>query len=437
MSFNIALTGISAASTDLSTISNNIANNATTGFKRSRAEFADVYAESTFSSASSTTGQGVRVTDIRQEHNQGDLQMTDRNLDLAVEGLGMFRMDDNGTALYTRSGNFSLDREGFIVDNQGNNLTGFGVDANAEILPIIGDLQIDYSDLPTSQSSRIDLIANLDSDAEVPGETYDPVTGDAVTDSATAFNVTDPASYNFQASTLVYDSLGSPEVANTYFQKNNGTDWTAFTYVGDQYVSVAGATGADNGTEPKGVKLVFGTTGTLDNSLSDTTDDGTFITEAYDPASGSAAPMALTFNFGKVATSNNEFGVNSISQDGFAAGRLEDFDIASDGVIYGRYTNGESQAMGQVVLSNFTNESGLRQIGNTNWTETYASGAPATGAPGSASLGNLQSGTLEGSNVDITQELVSMITAQRSFQANAKVISTGDTLTQTVINLGR
>ncbi len=168
MTFEIALSGINAASTELNTISNNIANNATTGFKRSRAEFADVYAQNTFTSNHSTGGQGVRVANIRQDHTQGDMQFTDRNLDLAVEGNGLFRLEDNGSALYTRSGNFGLDKEGFIVNSGGNKLTGYGVDSENEITPIITDLQIDYSDLKAKPSTQVTLSANLDATAEVP-----------------------------------------------------------------------------------------------------------------------------------------------------------------------------------------------------------------------------------------------------------------------------
>ena len=147
--------------------------------------------------------------------------------------------------------------------------------------------------------------------------------------------------------------------------------------------------------------------------------------------------MALTIDVGDITQFDNAFGVNRIVQNGFSAGRLEDFDIDPDGIIFGRFTNGQAKQMGQITLSAFPISSGLRQVGDTSWNETFASCAPATGAPGTASLGNLQAGSLEGSNVDITQELVSMISAQRSFQANAQVISTGDTLTQTVINIRR
>ncbi|MGQ7848508.1 flagellar hook protein FlgE [Granulosicoccus sp. 3-233] len=418
MTFQIALTGINAASTELNTISNNIANNATTGFKRSRAEFADVYATSASSSSSSTVGQGVRVANIRQEHTQGDMLFTERNLDLAVEGLGMFRLDDDGTALYTRSGNFGLDQDGYLVNTQGNRLQGYSVDSNAEIVPIVTDLQIDYTDLQPNRSTNVELIANLDSKAQAP-----VITDDLGNQTLVPFDVNDSSTYNFSTSTLVYDSLGSAEVANVYFQKGTDTSWNAYTFVGDQEVSDAG-----------GVQLNFDESGMLTNIDGGST---TFESNQYTPASGGAAAMTLSFNFGDITQFDDAFGVNRISQDGFSAGRLEDFDVDSTGIIFGRFSNGQAKTMGQVTLSNFANESGLRQVGTTSWTETFTSGEPATGAPGSASLGKLQSGALEGSNVDITQELVSMIGAQRSFQANAQVISTGDTLTQTVINIRR
>ncbi len=417
MTFEIALTGINAASTELNTISNNIANNATTGFKRSRAEFADVYAQSALGSSGVTTGSGVRVSNVRQEHTQGDMLFTDRNLDLAVEGLGMFRLDDNGSAIYTRAGNFGLDNEGYLVNTRGNKLTGFGVDANAAILPITRELQIDYTDLQPNKSSRVELMANLDSKALVPGISADG------SGTALAFDVSDPTTYNFSTSTVVYDSLGTSDVANLFFQKSTPTSWMAYPYVGTQLVS------------PGGVELTFDSSGTLEGLNGGT--ETTFTSIPYTPQSGGAAEMSLNFDLGEITQFDDNFGVNRISQDGFAAGRLENFDVDSEGVIYGRFSNGQAKTMGQVTLSNFANESGLRQVGTTSWSETSASGEPATGAPGSASLGKVQSGALEGSNVDITNELVSMITAQRSFQANAKVISTGDTLTQTVINIGR
>jgi flagellar hook protein FlgE len=407
MTFQIALTGINAASTELDSISNNIANNATTGFKRSRVEFSDVYALSTFGGAAPSVGQGVRVTNIRQEFGQGDLQFTNRNLDLAVEGLGMFRMEENGNAVYTRSGNFGLDREGYLVSGSGLKLTGFGVNQDDEIQPIITELRVDYTDLEPKTSTSIDLAMNLDIKSPV----------------LAPFDVNDPDTFNFSTSVTVYDSLGSSQLANVYFKKDAPNTWSTFTFVDGVEVNQVG-----------GDELTFDAAGKLVGLNGGT--GSTFTTNTFTPLSD-AQPMALTFDVGEISQFDNAFGVNRIVQDGFGAGRLEDFDIDPSGIIFGRFSNGQAKKMGQVTLTNFPNTGGLKQAGSTSWTETFASGEPATGAPGTASLGTLQAGALEGSNVDITKELVAMIGAQRSFQANAQVISTGDTLTQTVINIRR
>ena len=407
MTFDIALTGINAASTQLETISNNIANNATTGFKRSRAEFADVYAVSTFGATNPAVGQGVRVSGIKQQFQQGDTTFTNNNLDLSIEGLGMFRLQDNGKPVYTRAGNFGLDREGYIVNASGHRLTGYRTNNEDQIEPIIDDLRIDYADLQPQQSETVELSMNLDIKAPV----------------LPAFDVTDSGTFNFSTSTTVYDTLGSPQLANVYFHKDAPNTWSAFTFVDGQEISQLG-----------GDELVFDTSGVIQTVNGATT--GTFTTNTFTPVSN-ALPMDLTFDVREITQFDNAFGVNRIVQDGYAAGRLEDFDVDPSGIIFGRFSNGQAKQMGQITLTSFPNANGLRQIGDTSWTETFASGEPATGAPGSASLGGLQAGSLEGSNVDITQELVSMIGAQRSFQANAQVISTGDTLTQTVINIRR
>jgi len=407
MTFDIALTGLNAASADLEVVSNNIANNATTGFKRSRAEFADVYATSALGVASNAIGEGVRVANIRQEFTQGDVTFTDNNLDLSISGEGFFRMDDNGSTVYSRAGTFGLDREGNIINAYGQTLTGYTADSTGAITPVINNLRIDPSDLSPQATTSVELSMNLDNTATVPG----------------AFDVNDSSTYNFTTSTTIYDSLGTAHVASMYFHKDAANDWTSYLYVGGNEVSQPGG---DNITfNPDGsLDLVNGGTGT------------TITTTAFTPAVG-VTPMTVTFDVGAISQFNNPFGVNQIVQDGYSSGRLNDVDIDATGVIYGRYSNGQSKALGQIVLTNFPNPQGLRQVGNTSWAETYGSGVAATGVPGSASLGMVQSGSLEESNVDITAELVAMISAQRSFQANAQVISTADTLTQTVINMRR
>ena len=407
MTFDIALTGINAASTQLDTISNNIANNATTGFKRSRSEFADVYAVSTFGATNPAVGQGVRISGIRQEFQQGDTTFTNNNLDISIEGQGMFRLQDNGNPIYTRAGNFGLDREGYIVNSSGHRLTGYRTNDDDQIEPIIDDLRVDYSDLQPQPTTAVELAMNLD----IKDDVLPP------------FDVTDASTFNFSTSTTVYDSLGASQLTNVYFHKDAPNTWSAYTYVDGAEVSQIG-----------GDELSFDSSGIL--QAVNGTAGGSFTTNSFTPASN-AAPMALTFDMSAVTHFDNGFAVNRIVQDGYAAGRLEDFDVDPSGTIFGRFSNGQAKTMGQVTLTSFPNMQGLRQIGDTSWTETFASGEPATGEPGTASLGQLQAGSLEGSNVDITQELVSMIGAQRSFQANAQVISTGDTLTQTVINIRR
>ena len=407
MTFDIALTGINAASTQLDTISNNIANNATTGFKRSRSEFADVYAVSTFGATNPAVGQGVRISGIRQEFQQGDTTFTNNNLDISIEGQGMFRLQDNGNPIYTRAGNFGLDREGYIVNSSGHRLTGYRTNDDDQIEPIIDDLRVDYSDLQPQPTTAVELAMNLD----IKDDVLPP------------FDVTDASTFNFSTSTTVYDSLGASQLTNVYFHKDAPNTWSAYTYVDGAEVSQIG-----------GDELSFDSSGIL--QAVNGTAGGSFTTNSFTPASN-AAPMALTFDMSAVTQFDNGFGVNRIVQDGYAAGRLEDFDVDPSGTIFGRFSNGQAKTMGQVTLTSFPNMQGLRQIGDTSWTETFASGEPATGEPGTASLGQLQAGSLEGSNVDITQGLVSMIGAQRSFQANAQVISTGDTLTQTVINIRR
>ncbi len=407
MTFDIALTGLNAASAELDVISNNIANNATSGFKRSSAEFSDVYAVSTLGYSNVSIGQGVQVSSIDQEFTQGDINFTNNNLDLSVSGEGLFRMSNNGSTIYTRSGTFGLDREGFIVNGQGNRLTGFTTDAANNILPIMQDLQIDYADLSPQATENIDLSVNLNVNADI----------------LQPFDVNDSSTANFSTSATVYDSLGSSQVATIYFHKDTPNSWTSYTYIDGSEIS-----------QPGGDEITFDSTGAIQTVNGSA--NNTFGTSTFAPQSG-ATPMSLTFTMNGLTQFDSPFGVNQIVQDGYATGRLSDLDIDSSGIIFGRYTNGQAKTMGQITLSNFPNMQGLRQVGNSSWTESFSSGEAATGTPGSASLGLIQSGSLEQSNVDLTQELVAMIGAQRSFQANAQVISTGDTLTQTVINIRR
>ncbi len=406
MSFSTALSGLNAAQTNLDVISNNIANSNTTGFKRSRAEFADIYATSQSGLPKDTAGKGVRVVAIAQQFAQGDIEFTDNNLDLAISGKGFFRLSDNGSTVYSRAGAFSLDRNGYIVNSANQRLTGYQPDATGAITAAIGDLQVSFADAMPQASTLITLGANLDATETVP----------------IPFNVADATSYNHATSTTLYDSLGTSHVSTLYFRKSAVNSWEVYSFVDGNQVSA----GADT--------LTFDNLGQL-NTVNGA--PGTIYTvPAYNPGNG-AANLNLTVDVAQLTQYGSGFGINSLTQDGYPTGRLTSIDIDETGVVLARFSNGRFGTLGQVVLSNFANVNGLRPEGDNGFSETFSSGGATTAAPGSTNLGLLQAGGLELSNVDLTKELVDMITAQRAFQANARVISTAGEITQTVINLNR
>lgn len=407
MPFDIALTGLNAASSQLETISNNIANSNTSGFKRSRVEFADLYPVSNLGVTQNQTGLGVQIADISQQFSQGELTFTDNNLDLSISGRGFFRVSDNGTVAYSRAGAFGIDQSGFVVNNLGHRLTGFQTDSSDQITGALGDLRIDTADQPPRATTDMGIAVNLK--ASEPALPAFAVTPDGP----------DPSTYNHSTSTSIYDSLGAEHLASFYYRKSADNEWESYAFVDGAQVA-----GPD--------VLQFNGSGRLDtiNGAAATT----VSAPAFNPGGG-ADPMNLTLDYANISQFGAIFGVSSLSQDGFTTGQLSSVDIDASGVLFARYSNGQASAMGQIALSNFSNTQGLRQLGNTNWAESFASGAALTGAPGSSDLGLVQSGALEDSNVDITAELVHMITAQRSFQANAQVISTADDITQTIINI--
>ncbi|HFD79959.1 MAG TPA: flagellar hook protein FlgE [Gammaproteobacteria bacterium] len=401
MPFRTALSGLNAASANLRIIGNNVANASTTGFKESRAEFADIFATSNLGVAANAIGTGVRVSSVAQQFTQGNIEFTDNNLDLAISGQGFFMLDDNGINVFTRAGAFGVDRDGYVVNNQQQKLTIFQADSSGNITGATGPLQLDRSDIAPAATTQIDVQANLDASATVP---------------TVAFNPSDASSYNNSTSLTVYDSLGSPHLQTMYFRKAADNQW-------DTYVSVDGS--LLNGGAAVG-------TVTFDNAGAIT--GGSPIALNFTPTGGAAA-MNVSVDFTNTSQYGSPFSVNALVQDGYATGRLSGIDISDTGVITSRFTNGQSRTLGQVAIATFNNPQGLRQLGDTGWAETYDSGAPLVGGPGTGAAGLIQSGALEGSNVDLTEELVNMITAQRNFQANAQVITTADTITQTIINI--
>lgn len=417
MPFNIALSGLNAASTDLEVTGNNIANSATNGFKESRAEFADLYASAIQDTSSNAVGQGARVAKVAQQFGQGSIDFTSNNLDLAISGQGFFVLEaTDGTQQYTRAGAYSVDRDGYVINHASDRLQVYGAATGVGGVTtfntgVLQDLQLPTTPSAPAASTMVTAAVNLDSQQSVP---------------TIAFNPANPASYNGSTSATVYDSLGNAHTSTMYFRKSGANAWEQHYYVDGAEVPPSGQAAGTPFT------LGFDATGALTsvNGAAATS----AVASAYNPGNG-AAPINLTMDFVGTTQYGSSFAVNNLSQDGYTSGRLAGVDIDTEGVIFARYTNGQSSALGKVALAKFNNQQGLRQVGDTSWTESFSSGTPQLGEAGTSSFGQIQSGALEASNVDIASQLVNLITAQRNFQANAEVISTADSITQTVINI--
>jgi flagellar hook protein FlgE len=507
MSFQQGLSGLNGAAKSLDVIGNNIANASTVGFKGSTTQFADVYARSLNGAGGTQAGIGVAVAGIAQQFTQGNIETSNNPLDIAINGSGFFRTTTSGVTQYTRNGQFSLDKNGFLVTPQGANLTGYPVGPNNQILAgSPSPLQINTNDLKPVPTSKVDTALNLDSRVDPP--TNYP------------FNADDPTTYNKQTPVDVYDTLGNPHVLSLYYVKTGAGTWDV--YAGSDgteltNVNVAGAGQKDTtvldarqawldatkavppnstdiaaklkdytdknmnavltaataaGASPEtiaAIKAAAGSAGTTAGYTPDQVDAD--ITAAvkvpgipvghlnFDtngalsavlmspqtlplninlpiyPPTGARDSLAIKLNF----TGTTQYGADTsekkTTQDGYTAGHLQRFSAGADGVILGQYSNGQTKPLGQIVLANFTNPNGLEPLGNNSFAETSASGTPMVGTPDTGSLGVLQSSAVEASNVDLTAELVNMITAQRVYQANAQTIKTQDSVMQTLVSL--
>ncbi|GGE84671.1 flagellar hook protein FlgE [Massilia psychrophila] len=510
MSFQQGLSGLNGAAKSLDVIGNNIANASTVGFKGSQAQFADVYANSLNGAGGNQAGIGTKVSQIAQQFTQGNVESSNNPLDIAINGAGFFRTSVAGATQYSRNGQFSLDKEGYMVNAQGAKLTGFSASASGAILagsPI--PLMINTADLKPVATTRVDTELNLDSGSKPP---VNP-----------AFNANDPTSYNKQTSIDVFDTLGNPHVLSTFYVKtsagqwdiyaaNDGTeitnlkvaaaaqgtgepfdavntaraDWVKestaqppepdkvaaalLNYAEKAAVLVVAAADAAGGSPAQKTaqrdaindaasrsgkavgntpdmvdkdiaravsvpakavgRLVFDTNGTLSTALMPQT-----VAVPIFPPTGATGMLPINLGF----TGSTQYGAanseKKSTQDGYTAGQLQRFAAGSDGIILGQYSNGQSHALGQIVLANFANPNGLSPLGNNAWAETSNSGVPLIGTPSAGSLGVLQSSAVENSSVDLTAELVNMITAQRVYQANAQTIKTQDSVLQTLVNL--
>ncbi|WP_203300959.1 flagellar hook protein FlgE [Marinobacter sediminum] len=616
MAFNTGLSGLRAASVDLDVTGNNIANASTVGFKGSKAQFGDLYASGFLGAGNSPVGDGVRVQDVKQSFSQGNVSFTDSGLDMAISGDGFFILNNGGETRYSRAGQFGIDKDGFVTNNQGMRVQGFTADDNGNLSGIRGDLQIDSDNLAPRRTTNLVSDLNLDSRepvlevrgtnvqtgqpdpdnqyaaetvrftqadgstnvvnipanssaADVAGLlgsvenvsasarttfTFSPaivdgraytVQGESFTASASStqtplqslidqinnssldsvfasdvggelqliesqgrdilfqdgsspavsqtgalsitlgrdidppvddgsggtplflstsgtdvspfvtneFDPQDQRTYNHATSTTVYDSLGNSHELTQFFVKDpapgNGvgqSQWSIYVEIdGEMVPDISSgqqpftATFNQNGSlesvngDPSGEIFVTGWTPKDPNGDANGADGppGAGVTEITEPPSSSA----FVINLGGTTQFGASFGVNDQKQDGYTTGRLSGLDVSDTGVIFARYTNGQSQSLGQVALASFNNTNGLSPVGDTSWVETFESGQPIFGAPDTGTLGSIQASSVEESNVDLSAELVNLIIAQRNYQANAKTIETSDAVTQTIINL--
>ena len=507
MSFQQGLSGLNGAAKSLDVIGNNIANASTVGFKGAQAQFADVYASSLNGAGGVTAGIGTKVSTIAQQFTQGNIESSNNALDVAINGQGFFRTVSSGMVQYSRNGQFSLDKEGYMTNAQGAKLTGYSTGPSGEILagaPV--PVQISTSDIKPVSTTKVAIEMNLDSRVSAP--------------SVFPFDASDPNSYNKQSPVDVYDTLGNPHVLSTFYVKNaaqpgtwdvyaanDGTEvtnlkvaqasqadpasvaardaWNAATqavppvaatiaaaltaYAAAATAAVSSAAGAAGGAGSQAAIVAAGTdaakvagytpeqidkailgavkvtpvpVGTLrfdENgalSAANTLNAGKFgLDLPIYPSTGSEPTQTLEIAYTGTTQYGSATSDKKLLQDGYTAGHLQRFSIGKEGIILGQYSNGQSKPLGQVVLANFANANGLEPLGNNAWAESANSGTPLVGTPNSGSFGVMQSSAVETSNVDLTAELVNMITAQRVYQANAQTIKTQDSVLQTLVSL--
>ena len=415
MTFYTSLSGLQAAQADMSTISNNLANVSTNGFKKSTTDFADVIASSLAADPTKAVGSGVVVKDTRQQFTEGNLQTTGSSLDLAVSGDGFFAVKTNGAnaaVAYTRNGAFQVDPTTHnVVDAQGSVLQVYPVDADGNATATGADgmvgLQLPETSGTPVPTSNVALGVNFSTSATAPTGTFDP---------------TNSSTYNNSASTTVYDSAGKAMTMTSYFVRDAAPNsWSVYSYVGNQQLTTGGSTAPTNVT--------------LDATGAITSPATPISYDSFTPSTGGAAQTVALDLSGSTARSTT-FSVASRSQDGKSVGELAGVTVDGSGVVKANFSNGDTLALGKVALANFTNPTGLRQLGTSYWSASGISGQATMGSANENGFGSLMSGTLEGSNVDMTEELVNLIAAQRNFQANAKALDTANQISQTIFNMG-
>jgi len=412
MSLSVELSGLQVAQTDLDTIGNNIANVNSIGFKGATPNFTDVYATSLAGAAGSSQGLGAAASSVSQLFTEGTISQTGNPLDVAIDGSGFFEVQSGSGILYSRDGSLQLNAAGYLTNDTGALIMGYAAPvsgSNATQSGPVQPIQINESNIAPTATSKLSLDVNL------------PSSDSLIDTTTTPFSVTNSLSYNESTTSTVYDSLGSSHTLTTFFTQVSGsgsppqwqTHWELSNSNGQMVASGAGAT------------LTFNASGAL---------TGGSATISANLNNGSD-PLAIAQTFTGTTLSSLSFGVNSLDDNGAPGGQFAGLDISSNGNVVAQYTNGATKVMGTIALANFTNPEGLAATTNNDWQATTASGNPVTNAPGTGVLGTLQSNALEGSNVDLSTQLVNLIVAQQAYQANVQGINVDQQDVQKLLTL--
>ncbi|MFA0088749.1 flagellar hook protein FlgE [Vibrio sp. 10N.261.51.F12] len=430
----VSLSGLSSAQLDLNTTSNNIANANTFGFKESRAEFGDVYSNSLFTNSKTTPGGGVQPSKIAQQFHEGSSVSTNNPMDLRISGTGFFAVSKERLVPQqneiTRNGAFHLNKDSYMVTSNDEFLLGYEVnkDTNEVVSYEPKPINVPPEFGKPKQTANIEIGANLPAN----GDLKDPA----------LFDFSDPETYNRSTSSTMYDSMGQSYKMTTYYVKdqNQPNTWQSYYTVsdgaGEKPVNISGG----DATSPSGHvghTIRFNNDGTL-ASLNN---GQQIVTEAIGEGpnavemNGADPAQQLSFKLDSTTQYAAPFELTKFNEDGATTGFLTKVDYDEKGNVLGTYSNGENVTLGRVAMVRVANEQGLEKKGGTQWDSTTASGAKIWGESNKGSFGTINNGTLEQSNIDMTQELVDLISAQRNFQANSRALDVHNQLQQNILQI--
>ena len=414
-SFYSALSGMNSNGVAMQAIADNISNSNTVGFKSSTVQFEDILGMSLEGiSGTSHLGVGANVSTMAMSFTQGTLNTTGLGTDLAVNGKGFFIVGDptSEEQFYTRAGNFHVDSSGYLVNPNGLRVQGYLYDSSGtSLVETLSDIVVDQTDMiPPNTTGEVDMALNLNSASDLK-----------------AFDITDPgASSNYSTALTIYDTLGQSHTITVYFSKDSAQTWDWNAVID----------GADVSGGVAGVGQLFGTgqIGFDTSGLLSTTMPMNFYTGSITYANGIGA-TATDVDFTATTQYGSESMIQSLHQDGYAAGTLSGINITPEGNIVGHYTNGEVKSVARLALADFPSLNGLERAGNLLFMGTPDSGDPLVNKPGEGGLGQVASGMLEESNTDLAAEFIKMIITQRAYQANSKIITTTDEMLAQLISI--